>query len=222
MELPALPADAPLAKPLDPARRHSDPPSWSLSVSLGTSGGKPFGLLLAPLVEVDVIDRERDTRCYWAGVQERVRCVERPRGMRRRTIMGSLLAVALLAGGCIGGSGTAAETTALVIRHTTAGWSPSHQGWREGKRHTDVYRLTCAELSHYPRQIAAVCNQLTRHPERYFGHSSVDLTASMPYTDFVTVSGLLQGHRVNFKYDAGAKPQFPWWSRALRTLQAAS
>jgi hypothetical protein len=40
----------------------------------------------------------------------------------------------------------------------------------------------------------------------------------MPYTDFVTVRGVVNGQRVNVKYDAGAKPQYPWWARALVAL----
>jgi hypothetical protein len=132
------------------------------------------------------------------------------------------LAVALLvSGGCLSSAATAAKPTVIEIRHTTAAWVPGHHTTREGPRHSDVYFLSCSQVEGYPKAVAAMCGQLVRHPERYFRRVSVDLAATMRYTDFVTVRGVVNGSPVTLTYDAGAKPQFPWWMRLLAVLRQA-
>jgi hypothetical protein len=139
-------------------------------------------------------------------------------GVGHRARLAGLAVAVLAGGGCLGG-GSTAKPTVIVIRHTTAGWLPSQHSWREGPRRTDVYYLSCSQVDRYPKPVAAMCGQLARHHDRYFGQVKADVKATMPITDFVRVRGVVNGSPVKLSYDAGAKPEFPWWMRLLAVLR---
>ena len=128
----------------------------------------------------------------------------------------------LTSGDCLGGGSTTAKPTVLIIRHTSARSVTTHHSWREGQRHTDVYCLSCSQVDAYPKPVAAMCGQLGRHHDRYFGRVRDEITPTMPITDYVTVRGVVDGSPVKLSYDAGAKPEFPWWMRLLAVLRRPS
>jgi len=61
--------------------------------------------------------------------------------------------------------------------------------------------------------------QLGLHHDADFGRVRDDIPPPMQIADCVSVRGVLDSTPVKLRYDAGAKPEFPWWMRLLAVLR---